>query len=65
MYTLACKDMGMMDCPFVAKGNSPEEAMKASMGHAMGAHANELEKMKKTMSEGQMMDAMKKAVKKS
>ncbi len=47
MYTLSCKDMGV-ECPFVAKGETQEEALKESMGHAVKVHGmdpKELEKM--------------------
>jgi predicted small metal-binding protein len=37
MFTLACKDMGT-DCPYVAKGETKEEALKDSMGHAVKEH---------------------------
>ena len=63
MYTISCHDMGMMDCAFVAEGSTPEEAMAASKAHGMSAHAEKMAEMMKTMSEEQMMDAMKNAVK--
>lgn len=47
MFTLSCKDMGV-DCPFVAEGETKEEALKASMGHAVQEHGMdpaELQKM--------------------
>ena len=38
MFTLACKDMGV-DCPFVAEGETKEEAMQKSEEHALDVHA--------------------------
>ena len=47
MFTLSCKDLGI-DCPFVAEGETKEEALKKSMGHQVEKHgldAAELSKM--------------------
>lgn len=38
MMSLACKDMGNMDCEYVAQGETKEEVMKMAMDHAMSAH---------------------------
>lgn len=38
MFSLACKDLGRADCDFVATGDTKEEAMKKSMGHAVEKH---------------------------
>ncbi|MEO5927607.1 MAG: DUF1059 domain-containing protein [Patescibacteria group bacterium] len=38
MMSLACKDMGNMDCNFVAEGETAEDVMKTAMEHAMSAH---------------------------
>lgn len=38
MFTLACKDLGMADCPFVAQGETKEEVMTKIGAHAMQAH---------------------------
>jgi len=37
MFTLACKDLGI-ECPYVAKAETKEEAMKDSMGHRVKEH---------------------------
>ena len=37
MFTLSCQDQGV-DCPFIAEGATKEEALKASMAHAVQAH---------------------------
>jgi predicted small metal-binding protein len=37
MFTLSCKDQGA-DCDFVAEGATQEEALKASMAHAVEMH---------------------------
>jgi len=63
MYTLSCKDMGESECGEVVSGATPEEAISAMMAHAMAKHGEHVAMMKKTMSDDQMMDAMKKAVK--
>lgn len=51
---LSCKDMGV-DCPYVAEGATQEEAMKASMAHAVEMHGMNPEELKK-------MDAWQKAM---
>lgn len=53
MYTLSCKDQGV-DCPFVAKGATKEEAMKESMAHAVQKHGMDPQELSK-------MDVWKKA----
>lgn len=39
MKTLACKDMGMADCDFVAKAETAEEVMKQIAEHGKAVHA--------------------------
>jgi predicted small metal-binding protein len=65
MYTIACQDMGVKDCKFVAKGTTPEEAMKDLSDHGMKTHAEMMKEMSKTMSQADMMAMMKKALKSS
>lgn len=38
MKSLACKDMGMADCDFVAKAETVEEVMAKVGEHAKSAH---------------------------
>lgn len=45
MMTLACKDMGMEGCEFVAKGETKEEMMGSLMEHGTAAHAMTMEAM--------------------
>lgn len=54
MYTLACKDMGMPTCPFVAKGATKEETMKMLGEHVMKAHPMEMKESMKKMTKEQM-----------
>jgi predicted small metal-binding protein len=65
MYSIACKDMGMVGCPFVATGSTPEIAMKTLKEHGMRTHAEKMKEMSKTLSEADMMEAMKKVMKSS
>jgi|WetSurMetagenome_2_1015567.scaffolds.fasta_scaffold332621_2 predicted small metal-binding protein len=60
MKTLACSDLGM-SCPFVAKGNTNEEVIKAMSEHGKKAHADQLKAS--AMSPSQMEEMMKKAIK--
>lgn len=38
MMQLACKDLGNMDCDFVAQGETAEDVMQQGMAHAKEAH---------------------------
>lgn len=46
MFSLSCKDQGI-DCPFVAEGETKEEAMKKSMGHQVEVHGLPVEELSK------------------
>lgn len=60
MYKIACKDMGMETCPFVAEGETMEEAMMQLKNHGTETHAAEMEKMMADgMTEEMMMEKMK------
>jgi predicted small metal-binding protein len=37
-YTLACKDAGQTSCPFVARGETKEEAFAQAAKHAKEVH---------------------------
>lgn len=62
-YSLSCKDLGMPQCNFVAKGETKEEVMEMINDHAMKVHAEEMKEKMKSMSkkdmEEMMMDNMK------
>ena len=38
VMTLACKDLGMPTCPFVARGETMEQVMTNSAKHAKEVH---------------------------
>ena len=62
MKTLACKDVcgeKCITCPFVAKGETDEDAMKQLDKHGKKVHPKEVGEMTKTMSKEQMMALMK------
>ncbi len=64
MNSIACADMGIEGCPFVAEGETMEEAMMKSKEHATATHAAEIEKMMADgMTEESMMEKMKSVVK--
>lgn len=54
MKTLACKDMGIADCDFMAKAETAEETMKMAADHGMSVHKNMMDEMAKTMTPDQM-----------
>jgi predicted small metal-binding protein len=60
MKSLSCKDMGAMDCEFVATGDTVEEVKQKMMAHAQEAHADVLANLSpEEMDEkNKMMEAM-------
>jgi predicted small metal-binding protein len=62
MKTVSCKDMGI-DCGYVSKGETTEEAVDKLNAHAMKAHPEVVEEMSKKMSENEMTDKMMAKVK--
>jgi predicted small metal-binding protein len=63
MKTLACADLGVPECSYVAKGETAEEVVKMMGDHAMKAHKDKIDAMAKTMSPGQMQAMMYSKVK--
>lgn len=63
MNTLACKDLGIMNCTFVASGSTNQAAIDASIAHLMTDHPDKMASMKKTMTEDQINSTMMKAIK--
>lgn len=63
MKSLACKDMGVSECNFVAKADTAEEVIKKASEHAMRVHADKIREMSQSMSEEEMKQAMMAAVK--
>jgi predicted small metal-binding protein len=41
MLSLACRDIGMVDCEFVATGNTEEELWKKGSEHILKIHGTE------------------------
>lgn len=62
MKTLACKDMGV-NCEYIAKGKSDDEAVNAMFEHAEKSHMNEIKKMRETMDDKAIKDKMRGQVK--
>lgn len=42
MYTLACKDVGTPECPYVSEASSAEEAVQMMKEHARGIHGEKI-----------------------
>ena len=45
MKNMSCKDLGGMDCDFVASTNSPDEVKEKMYSHAAESHADVLKSM--------------------
>ena len=58
MKTLACKDLGMPDCNFVAKGGTNEEVLQKMMDHAKLEHREMMDDMMKKMTVDEMKEMM-------
>ncbi len=63
MKMLSCKDMGSMDCDFVAEGDTAEATVTMMMEHAAQNHPDKVAEMSKTMSHEDMMSMMMSKVK--
>ncbi|MDP3956720.1 MAG: DUF1059 domain-containing protein [bacterium] len=59
MKTLACKDMGMPDCDFVAKAETAEEVMMQAGEHVKTAHGMTDEQLMTEENKAKEMAAMK------
>ena len=57
--TLACKDMGMTECPFVARGQTMEELMNDAGKHAKEIHGYTDEQL----NDPELMNTLKKVIK--
>ncbi len=57
MKNISCMDMGVT-CPFVAEGETPEEAAMKLEQHAAVAHPEVVQKMAETMTPEEMKAAM-------
>ena len=58
MYTLMCKDLGLPNCAYIAKGQTEDEVIAMMMEHAMVTHPEQVKEMMTTMSRddiGEMM----------
>ena len=59
MFKLACKDMGMEECDFVAMGETKEAMIEAGMAHVKEAHPEKAAEMESMTPEQKAdMDAM-------
>jgi len=61
MKTLSCKDLGTMECDFVAKGETEDEVVNSMMEHAKEMHPEKVgampEEEMKNMMKSQVKDA--------
>ena len=57
--TLACKDAGMKECPFVARGQTVEEVLNNAGKHGKEVHGYTDEQL----SDPELMNTMKKLIK--
>jgi predicted small metal-binding protein len=63
MKTLACKDLGVMECGFVAKAETTDEAIRKASDHANKVHAEKMKQMAADMTDAEMKQAMMAAIK--
>lgn len=66
MHSIACQDVSGLACPFVAQGESMEDAMAELRNHGMSTHMNELQQMmNEGMTEEMLVEKMKSSAKMS
>lgn len=63
MKTLACKDLGAPECPYVAQGGTEDEVVATMTTHAMAEHKDKVDEMRKTMTDDQVMAMMRSKIK--
>lgn len=63
MKTIACADVGMKDCPFVANGATEEEVMDNMKSHTKKEHPARVAELIMKMSFAEIDEALKKAIK--
>lgn len=63
MFTLACENLGIVDCVYVAKGSTHQAAIHACIAHLTSVHPERMKSMKRTMTDDQMHSTLLKAVK--
>jgi predicted small metal-binding protein len=63
MKTLACKDLGVATCDFVAKADTAEGAVKMMSDHATMTHKDKIDEMAKSMTPEEMHEMMMAKVK--
>jgi predicted small metal-binding protein len=64
MHSIACQDVSGLACPFVAQGESMDEAMMELRNHGMESHPTELmQMMNEGMTEEMLVEKMKSAAK--
>lgn len=51
MYTISCKEAGQMDCDYVAKGKTKEEAVADGLNHTKKEHPEDYKKMMDSVGE--------------
>lgn len=58
MKTLSCKDMGVMDCEFVARGTTAEDVKAMLTEHALAKHADKMAGADMASMDAMMTDKM-------
>ena len=62
MYTLMCKDLGMANCAYIAKGHTEEEVISMMFEHGMLAHSEQLQEMMQTMTREELSEMMREKI---
>ena len=63
MKTLTCRNMGVSDCDFVAKGETEEEVINIIREHASSNHPEIMKKMERDMNPSQIENIMRSKIK--
>jgi len=59
MFTLMCKDLGLPNCAYIAKGHTEDEVISMMLEHAMFTHPERMKEMMVTMTEDDIAEMMR------
>lgn len=62
MFILACKDLGMPNCPYVARAKTEDEVILLMLEHAMFTNTEKIKELMLTMTREDIMEMMRKEI---
>ncbi len=62
MYTLLCRDLGMGECVYIAKGHTENEVIHSMKDYLTTNHPDRIEVMRNMMSEDQIDETLREKI---